>query len=117
MLDESFIDGLIRKQRRSKLVFASLTGLASCGGVAGITALTIWLLRSHREPDLFNVLSVAISLMGFVPWKDMKACNDKIEALEMVKSELRKAADAPDGAERNRIDEMLWRCVENTIKG
>ncbi len=117
MLDETFIDVLIRRQRRSKLLFASLTGLATCGGLAGLAWFIGWTWRTQHQPELLDLLPTLVSAIGLVPWKEMKASNDKIDALEMVKARLRSLADTPNDTERKSIEEMLWRCVENTLTG
>ena len=117
MLDETFINGLIRSQRRSKLLFTSLTGLATCGGLAGLALFLGWTLRTHHHPDWLNLLPTLTSAVGLVPWKEMKASRDKVDVLDMVKARLHSLADAPNDPERKSIEEMLLRCIENAITG
>jgi hypothetical protein len=88
MLDQTFIDGLILKQRRSRFIYASLTGLASCVGGGGLVWFIAWVWRTQHQPDLLNLLPTVFSAFGLIPWKEVKANNDKIDVLEMVKARL-----------------------------
>jgi hypothetical protein len=115
MLDETFVNALIRGQYRSKHIYALLAGASSSVGLGGI----VWLLLSRREAQLLSLLPIVVSALALVPWKEIRICNEKIDTLQLIKARLQGLSSVAIAAdtERTRIEELLWRCVEKTVAG